>query len=78
LGGVAFMPHLIIERLPSCVPVACLTGLDLDVSCCLFAGEVNGQLLALALGALAVSLSTEILKFARGMQGGDTGTGGRF
>jgi len=39
---------------------------------------VNGQLLALALGALAVSLSTEILKFARGMQGGDTGTGGRF
>eukprot|EP00983_Pelagomonas_calceolata_P072537 1151760-Pelagomonas_calceolata.AAC.15 len=42
------------------------------------AGEVNVELLLVSLFSLVVSLSTEVLKFARGMQGGETGTGGRF
>ncbi|KAF5832120.1 hypothetical protein DUNSADRAFT_12131 [Dunaliella salina] len=44
----------------------------------LLTGEVNVELLLASLFALVVSLSTEVLKFARGMQGGETGTGGRF
>lgn len=32
----------------------------------------------LASGVLVGALVTEVLKFAQGMQGGDTGTGGRF
>uniref|UniRef100_A0A6S8L2C6 Uncharacterized protein n=2 Tax=Eukaryota TaxID=2759 RepID=A0A6S8L2C6_DUNTE len=44
----------------------------------LLTGEVNVELLLVSLFSLVVSLSTEVLKFARGMQGGETGTGGRF
>ncbi len=44
----------------------------------LSAGEINGPVLTFALIGLAASLATEVLKFARGMQGGETGTGGRF
>jgi hypothetical protein len=29
-------------------------------------------------GLLVTGLVTEVLKFAQGMQGGETGTGGRF
>lgn len=42
-------------------------------------GAVGGSAIeVLALALLVAGLTTEVLKFAGGMQGGETGTGGRF
>jgi hypothetical protein len=40
---------------------------------------LGGSALEVVAGSLlATALVTEVIKFAQGMQGGDTGTGGRF